>query len=144
LTNVIRSKHVLVVDDDQGTRNLFRLVLVPMGYQVTLAANGQEALAEMRRGPFDLIITDLHLPDSNGLILAEHGRALYPKANIVMATIDDDADTILRAFAAGCNVYLIKPYQLDHVVELVRRLETATGPVRLLSDRLGMHDYNLG
>ena len=89
-----KKKQALVVDDDAGTRNLFRLVLGPMGYRV------------------------------------------------VMATIDDDADTMSSAFLAGCNVYLIKPYNLDHVIELVHRLELAEEPVRLLSDRLGVHDFH--
>lgn len=138
------AKRALVVDDDPGTRNLFRLVLAPLGYAVTLAVNGQEARAALAAQPFELIIIDVHLPDINGLELAPLARRANPSAHVIMATIDDDADTILSAFAAGSDVYMIKPYQLDHVVELVRRLENATAPLRLLADRLGVHDYSVG
>ncbi len=134
-------KRALVVDDDPGTRNLFRLVLGPLGYRVLLAGSGREALDSIGTGPFELIITDLHLPDMSGLKVAAHAREANPNSQIVMATIDDDADTMTDAFSAGCNVYLVKPYNLDHVVQLVQRLERAHAPVRLLSDRLGVHDY---
>ncbi len=141
MTDALNLKQVLVVDDDAGTRNLFRLVLGPLGYRVRMAADGAEALAAIGEQPYDLVITDLHLPDMTGLVLAARARDANQLGHIVMATIDDDADTMQEAFAAGCNVYLIKPYTLDHVVELVRRLEQAHEPVRLLSDRLGVHNY---
>lgn len=137
-----KKKQALVVDDDAGTRNLFRLVLGPMGYSVVMVANGHEALDIIAQRPFDLIITDLHLPDMTGLSVALQARDANPRGHIVMATIDDDADTMSSAFLAGCNVYLIKPYNLDHVIELVHRLELAEEPVRLLSDRLGVHDFH--
>ncbi len=141
MTGAPKHKQALVIDDDAGTRNLFRLVLGPLGYQVHMAPDGREALGLIGKQPFDLIITDLHLPDMTGLIVAQEARQANPRGHIVMATIDDDADTMRDAFKAGCNVYLIKPYNLDHVVELVHRLEQAGSPVRLLSDRLGVHDF---
>ena len=137
-----KKRQALVVDDDPGTRNLFRLVLGPMGYRVVMTADGREALEAIAQQPFDLVITDLHLPDMTGLSVAVQARDANPLGHIVMATIDDDADTMSSAFLAGCNVYLIKPYNLDHVIELVRRLEQANEPVRLLSDRLGVHDFH--
>ncbi len=142
MTETPNKKQALVIDDDPGTRNLFRLVLGPMGYRVMMVANGREALDAIRVQPFDLIVTDLHLPDTTGLMIAAEARNANPLAHIVMATIDDDADTMASAFSAGCNVYLVKPYNLDHVVELVHRLELTDAPVRLLSDRLGVHDFH--
>jgi CheY-like chemotaxis protein len=142
LAETPKTKQALVVDDDAGTRNLFRLVLGPMGYRVVMAASGHEALDALAQQVFDLVITDLHLPDMTGLSVSLQARDANPRGHIVMATIDDDADTMSNAFLAGCNVYLIKPYNLDHVIELVRRLEQASEPVRLLSDRLGVHDFH--
>lgn len=103
---------VLLVDDEKRFRISTEKVLRRRGYQVLLAANGEEALAKMADGP-DVVILDIKMPGKDGLeVLAELKKA-YPKIPVVMLTGHGSQDKAEDAFAQGAHDFLAKPCDMD-------------------------------
>lgn len=100
---------VLVVDDDQATRELIRLYLKSLGHHVLLAENGTEALDYVRQEPLDLIILDLILPEHDGLTICAAIRQLV-ETPILMLTAANKIEYAARAFQFGADGYITKPF----------------------------------
>jgi signal transduction histidine kinase/ActR/RegA family two-component response regulator len=111
---------VLVVDDDQGVREVLRDMLLALGHQVTECALGEEALQGYRVGLYDLILTDLGMPGVTGWKLAQTVRDLDPRVTISFVTGWGDEvrpETIQRA---GVDHVITKPFTLEDVVAVTR------------------------
>ena len=101
---------VLVVDDSITTRTLERHILERAGYAVELARDGVEALAALRTGSYDVVVTDLEMPNLDGIGLVRQMRnteALMSIPAILVTSVTDD-ETRRRALAAGVNAYIVK------------------------------------
>ncbi|MBM3708321.1 MAG: response regulator, partial [Actinobacteria bacterium] len=81
-----QERRVLVVDDQAEVRRLVKLVLTRRGYAVTEAANGRIALQRLRDEPFDLVVTDVQMPEVDGITLLEQCVALYPHVDVIVLT----------------------------------------------------------
>jgi len=81
-----RVRRVLVVDDEENTRLALTRLLSREGYQVRTASNGNEALCQLRNNPAELIITDLNMPEMNGLTFLRELNREYPMCNVIMIT----------------------------------------------------------
>lgn len=103
---------VLVVEDDSSTRRMMDLALSGKGYDVTTAAGGEAAIRLLREHPFDVLLTDIHMPDVNGLDLCEVARAIRPSVELVLITGFQTEESVLRAFRGGASAYLRKPVDL--------------------------------
>lgn len=103
---------LLVVDDDSLNREMIARRLEHMGFKVVLAANGLEALAALRREPFDLVMLDILMPELDGFSTLERIKANPQWQNIpvVMLTALDDADSTARCISAGAEDYVPKPF----------------------------------
>jgi signal transduction histidine kinase/FixJ family two-component response regulator len=110
---------VLIVDDQPINRLLLEKQLSYFGCQVTTAANGAEALAHERC--FDLILTDLNMPGLDGYALARIWRATGVACPIIAITAGHAADERERCLAAGMNGYLLKPFTMDDLAQLLGR-----------------------
>ncbi len=104
------TRRVLVVDDSVTMRTLQRSILSSAGYKVTVAQNGREALEELERiGGTDLIVTDLQMPEMDGVSLSRAIRASdAPHTPIVMVTSVGDPEERRRALDAGADAYVVK------------------------------------
>jgi two-component system, cell cycle sensor histidine kinase and response regulator CckA len=80
------ARRVLVVDDDAGNRESLTELLALSGYDVRAAASGEEALAELARGPFEAALVDLAMPDMDGLELAARLRERAPATRVALVT----------------------------------------------------------
>lgn len=114
--------HVLVVDDEDIARANLEHVLRKEGYQVRGAANGLEALEEVRRWEFDLIITDLKMDKMDGLELLAQARLVSPATRVMLVTGFATVDTAVAAMRQGAVYYLAKPVNLDELRATVARL----------------------
>ncbi|KHK02460.1 S16 family serine protease [Desulfovibrio sp. TomC] len=114
--------HVLVVDDEDIARANLEHVLRKEGYQVRGASNGLEALEEVRRWEFDLIITDLKMDKMDGLELLAEARVLSPATRVMLVTGFATVDTAVAAMRQGAVYYLAKPVNLDELRSTVARL----------------------
>ncbi len=127
------SKRVLVVDDSLSLRLLMNRHLQSLGCEVTMAADGSEALETLRAADFDLVISDLEMPHTNGFELLNEIRAhpVWSGRPAVIVTTRDTPAYRARAAAMGAADYLIKPITRDQLAGLVQRLlvpAMGTGP----------------
>jgi len=112
---------VLVVDDDPASRELLRRVLAGVGHEVSHAGSGREALEELARRPADLVISDIRMPDLDGVQLLEKLRELCPEVPVILVTAFGDVEGAVEAIRRGAFDYLPKPYDVDGIRLLVQR-----------------------
>ncbi|MCL6450244.1 MAG: sigma-54 dependent transcriptional regulator [Acetobacteraceae bacterium] len=113
---------VLVVDDEQEVCTFFRHLLGKKGYSVTLARGGQEALEAVDRTRFDLALVDLKLPDSDGITLLKHIKAVHPTCEVIIMTGYSTVKTAVEAIQLGAYDYIEKPFEvLEDVERLIER-----------------------
>ena len=105
-------KHILVVDDDTGTRELFVRRLQHEGYRISEASNGIEALDRVAALSPDLVLLDIQMPGLNGLeVLTRLRQTRTPRdLPIIVATANQDDSMLERALALGANDYVVKPF----------------------------------
>ncbi len=113
---------LLIVDDEQSMRQLLSLVFGREGYEVRTASNGREALDLVRREPVHVIISDVKMPDMSGIDLLREVRAVAPDTAIVMMTAFATVDTAREAFKLGADDFVQKPFDVDELKTIVRRV----------------------
>lgn len=114
-----------MVDDDAGLRSTLTRALTQVGYHVRSAADGAEALRLQRELPADLVLTDVYMPGEDGLAEIRELRAGWPNLKIVAmsgAVDRGDVDLLEVAQAFGADAGVAKPFELDALLTLVRRL----------------------
>jgi DNA-binding NtrC family response regulator len=116
------TNRILVVDDMEFSRDHVRKVLEIDGYEVETAGDGRSALELLRQRPFQLVLTDLRMPDFNGYELLSSLRSEGIPVGVVVLTAYGDTADALRAMKAGADDFLTKPYEPDHLRYLVRRV----------------------
>jgi two-component system response regulator HydG len=112
---------ILVVDDELSARSGLSKLLEQEGYQVEAAADGALALEAVAERPPALIITDLKMPNMDGLQLIAKVREQYPGIPLVVATAFGDVSSAVQAMRAGAEDYLTKPIEFDALLLLVER-----------------------
>ncbi len=115
------SIRVLIVDDHPMFRDGLRHLLADPAFEVAgEAADGEEALAVLRRHPADVVIMDLHMPRMDGITATARIRAAFPDTHVlVLSTYDTDAD-VVPAMAAGAVGYLLKDVPREQLLDAVR------------------------
>jgi DNA-binding NtrC family response regulator len=135
------SKRILVVDDDERMRSFLSSVLREEGYGVEEARNGTEGLAKLPGSDFELVITDLRMPDMSGLALMQEGKKARPDVRWILITAYGSIGSAVEAMKAGAADYLTKPFrdpdELRRVVGRVLREAEAEARISLLSEELG-------
>jgi two-component system response regulator PilR (NtrC family) len=111
---------ILVVDDERSLRELLAIVLKREGYDVLLAENGRMALAALARGPVDLLISDIKMPDMNGVDVLRSAKQADPSLAAIMMTAFASTETAVEAMRLGACDYLIKPFDVDELKLKVR------------------------
>ena len=114
--------HLLIVEDDSEMRNLLRKVLEKEGYRVSVAADGHEAVASISRDAFDLVVTDMLMPDDGGLELLRTIRGSHPTLPVIIITAFGDWGSYSRALELGAAAFISKPLKL---AELIAAIQTA-------------------
>jgi len=123
-------KTILIVDDESQITRMLRTSLQSSGYSVVTANNGLEGLEKFRAAPADLIITDLAMPEMNGLELTQAIRKISATPIIVLSVRDTDAMKV-TALDEGADDYLTKPFSMPELLARVRvhlRRHTAEEP----------------
>ena len=111
--------HILIIDDEPDIRELLELTLVQMGYLVTSAATMSEAKDAINQVSFSLCLTDMQLPDGNGIALIKYIKQHQPLTPIAMITAFSSVDTATSALKAGAFDFISKPVKLQHIRDLV-------------------------
>ncbi|HET6410762.1 MAG TPA: sigma-54 dependent transcriptional regulator [Anaeromyxobacter sp.] len=112
---------ILVVDDDPASRELLRKVLASQGHEVVQAEDGRAALSELARQTPDLVVSDIRMPDIDGVQLLERMREVAPDVPVILVTAFGDVEGAVEAIRRGAFDYIAKPYDVDGIRLLVRR-----------------------
>jgi DNA-binding NtrC family response regulator len=110
---------VLVVDDEEGVRNLLQRILEGAGYQVTTAANGKEALYKISLGETELVLLDIKMPEMSGIEVLSKLTADSPDICAIMVTSVVETETAVEAMKLGAYDYILKPFDRDDVLRKV-------------------------
>jgi putative two-component system response regulator len=109
---------ILIVDDELGPRESLKMILRD-DYDIITAANGKEAIAHLGNTEYDLAILDIRMPDINGTDLLQIVKEKAPATEVIMITAYASVDTATKALRAGALDYLIKPFELSTVRDIV-------------------------
>ncbi len=119
-------QHILIVEDSPTMRSLVVSALEELGgpIRVTEAASGFEALRALPRDHYDLIVTDINMPDINGLELVSFVRrnAAYRAIPLLIISTEGSERDRLRGLELGADAYLVKPFELDALRRTAREL----------------------
>ncbi|HEX5323965.1 MAG TPA: sigma-54 dependent transcriptional regulator [Capsulimonadaceae bacterium] len=130
-------KHLLIADDEASIRRVLQAIFAKDGYTVHLAENGRKALEVAAQQPISVLITDLIMPDMNGIDLLKKVRDQRPDVVTVMITAYGTIKTAVDAIRLGAADYITKPFDMDEiraiVARAVARQETASEPLALAS-----------
>lgn len=113
------SERVLVVEDERTLGTNIARALEKAGHAATVVFSGAAALLEIDKSPFDLVLSDLRLPDVDGLVVLDHVRRVAPETSVVMMTAYASVDSAVDALRHGAVDYLLKPLSLADVVRRV-------------------------
>jgi CheY-like chemotaxis protein len=115
------AKNILVVDDDELVLLAVRELLAPLGFSVSLAGNGPEALRLAAAQPFDLVVLDVIMPEMDGFEVCRKLRQVpaFQETPILMLTAKSAEEDRQRGMEAGANLYLPKPIAPRRLIALV-------------------------
>lgn len=112
---------ILIVDDEATLRMTMADLLEGEGREIVTAASGEEALAYLEDGPFDLLIVDLIMPGIDGLQVIDVAKKLSPQAQIIMLTAYGTLNSAIQAMRRGATDYLLKPANAPEIEAAVDR-----------------------
>ncbi len=130
---------ILVVDDDRTGRETLAEAVHEMGYEVASAAGGAEALEVLRRREIDIILTDLKMPEMDGLEVLAQAKEIRPDVFVILVTAFATVDTAVAAMKAGAYDYVMKPIDLRQLRVLLARASQSSDLIienALLRERL--------
>jgi two-component system response regulator PilR (NtrC family) len=131
--------NLLVVDDELGMRQFLTHLLQREGHVVRVAENGREALELLREQAPDLIISDIRMPDMDGVDLLRAARESLPEVEVIMMTAFANVDTAREAFLLGAYDFVQKPFDNDLLKETVTR---ALEKISLLKEKEALLEEN--
>ena len=113
-------KRILIVDDEQSMREMLVILLKKEGLDVRPAGSRAEAAATLREGAVDLVLTDVKLPDGDGLEILRHVKAASPETAVVVMTAFGTTEMAVAARKLGAEAYILKPFDVDELRIVVR------------------------
>lgn len=125
-------ERILVVDDDQGVRDALAEYLSSLGYEVTTAEDGEDALNKYRKGDFDIVLADLIMPNVDGMELLKRIRDVNDDVIFLMITGHPSIGTAVESINCGADDYITKPFHLEDVkIRIAKAVEKRTLKGRL-------------
>lgn len=112
---------ILVVDDQQESRESLTRILTNEGYTVESVATGDAALAGLRRRPFSLVLTDVTIPGVDGFDLIQSIKKEFPSVAVIVLTAYGDSYTVKDALLLGADEYITKPFKSFEINLVVER-----------------------
>jgi nitrogen regulation protein NR(I) len=126
---------ILLIEDDPAIVMTLRRVLAEEGHEVMVEKRGDTGLANAKANPFDVILTDMKLPGVGGMELVRELHAVKPRLPIILMTAHGTTETAIEATKAGAYDYLVKPFEIPELLELV---DKAIASCRLMTEPVEM------
>jgi two-component system response regulator HydG len=112
---------VLVIDDESGILDTLRILLRNEGFEVTTAQGGKAGLEQIRAGEFDIILSDVRMPQVTGIDILQAAREQDPMTPIILMTAQASLQSAIQAVNSGAFYYIQKPFANDELVAILRR-----------------------
>jgi two-component system chemotaxis response regulator CheY len=118
------AKTIMTVDDAQTMRKIIGFTLAEAGYQVVEAPDGAAALEALRGRTVDAVISDVNMPNMDGIELTRQLRTLpaYARTPIILLTTESDAEVKNRGRAAGATGWIVKPFKPDQLLAVMNKV----------------------
>src|SRR5258706_2192205 len=113
--------NILIVDDEQSYRQLLSLVFEEQGNSIRTAMNGRQALEELRAEPADVIISDVKMPDMDGIAMLRAVRETVPDLGVILMTAFASVETAREAFKLGADDFIQKPFDVEELKLIVKK-----------------------
>lgn len=110
---------VLVIDDEPSVTDALQMILEDQGFEVAIAATGREGIERARLAKFDVIITDLRLPDANGLDLIVIAREGHMARKVILITSYATDEVIAQALRRGAGSVVLKPFPPAEIIRQI-------------------------
>jgi DNA-binding NtrC family response regulator len=114
--------NILVADDEEAVRESLAEVLREEGYEVTAVADGSAAIEALHQQDFDLVVSDIRMPNADGLAVLRHAREAAPQTLVLLMTAHATVETAVEAIRRGAQDYLLKPVIFDDVLHKIDHL----------------------
>jgi len=121
-TPVAKRSSVLVVDDEEALRTVLSGELANEGYEVKAAADGDEAISEVEKSPFDLVLLDIKMPRMSGFEVLKYIKVNHAKTKVVMLTGFADLKNAIESKKLGADDFVSKPYDLVDLLTTIERV----------------------
>jgi two-component system chemotaxis response regulator CheY len=118
------TQRILTVDDSPTMRRMIEMTCKTVGYEVVEAADGQAALELLKGCSVDLVISDINMPNLNGIELTRKLRALpqFAKTPIILLTTESDPEKKAEGKSAGATGWIVKPFKQDQLLAVVSKV----------------------
>ena len=107
------SQRILIVEDEDALRHNLERFLGELGHRVRSAACGEDAVRLLQHEKFEIVITDIHLGDMDGLDLVRQIMPRLSQTAVLVMTADGSVDSVIEALRMGAHDYLVKPFSLE-------------------------------
>jgi YesN/AraC family two-component response regulator len=115
-------ERILIVDDEESVREMVYKIVNQIGYEAVTAKNGREALEILRDTPSSIMITDIKMPEMDGLELIKSTRAEFPDTHIICMTSYGTSYPYTDLVALGAADYITKPFTVDDMIAKLNRV----------------------
>jgi len=115
-------KKILVVDDEENARLGLSRLLAREGFHVDSVANGFEALDYLRQNEVNLIVTDINMPEMNGITFLKELNKAHPLSNVIMITAYGGVESYIEAMNLGAFEYINKPVNIDELKSIMYKI----------------------
>jgi len=119
--NMDKKYNILAVDDDNSLLKLLSKELIDEGYLVTMASNGEKAIAQLQKNKFDLILLDIKMPKMSGFEVLKFIKTNTPSTKVIMLTAYADVHHALESKRLGAEDFMEKPYDLGELLSSIER-----------------------
>jgi len=116
------TKRILLVDDEENTRIALSRLLTREGYLVDTVANGFEALNHLREHDVNLIVTDINMPEMDGIEFLRELNRSFPGSNVIMITAYGGVESYIEAINLGAFEYINKPVKIEELKSVLERV----------------------
>jgi two-component system response regulator (stage 0 sporulation protein F) len=117
-----QQKRILVVDDEENARIGLSRLLTNEGFLVDSVSNGYEALNYLRQQEVNLIISDINMPEMNGISFLKELNKNFPKSNVIMITAYGGVESYIEAMNLGVFEYINKPVKIEELKSILKKI----------------------
>ena len=129
---------ILIVDDEEGIREILSRYLIKQGYAVVTAQNGKEGIDKFKKEEFDLVISDIRMPEMDGVAFLDLIKKSDPDVEVIMVTAYETMESAIQSLRKGAYDYIIKPFSIEKIaITIEKALEK-----RQLKEKIALYEIS--